>query len=634
MLDLEPVEGKANTTVTTNKGISTLAEQQTPLMDSGEEIRPRTHVVRSDSRLLGEIIAQYTNISPLEVEAALDRCRETGLLLGEQLIQDGKLTSEDRARCLAIQWGLPFCDLRHARISVEAANILDHDYQRNRNVLLLQVKNGLLYVGLVNPLKVDVLDDVRLITGCDVKPVMVSESALQEKYEQIFGPLRGDDLGPDGNAPGDGAEPEPPESIEGLVENVKTELELQNVGIGDATDDVHDLRNAISEAAVIRLVNSILIGGIERKASDIHLQAERNGVLARYRVDGILHDGPVLPKSMLRVLIARLKVMANLDLAVRRTPQDGRMSLRIADRQFEVRLSILPSARGAKAVMRVAEQDNELVGLERLGFQPQVLDKFRSLIQRPHGMLLITGPTGSGKSTTLYSALAELNSPERNILTVEDPVESQLDRVTQAEINERAGLSFAACLRAALRQDPDIIMVGEIRDTETAMIATQASLTGHLVLSTLHTNDAPSAITRLIDMGIEPFLVGSSVVGVLAQRLARKLCANCCEPFEPSPRELRGLNLELPGGGPVQLKRPVGCEACHDTGHRGRIGIYELLGFSDSIRDLVLDGRPDSAIREQAIREGMATLKDDASLKLVAAETSLEEAHRVVFFSD
>jgi type II secretory ATPase GspE/PulE/Tfp pilus assembly ATPase PilB-like protein len=600
------------------------ADQAKPKSDS------RLHVFRADPRLLGQIISQYTSISPSEIEAAVERARETGLPIGEQLIRDGKLTEEDRARCLALQWGLPFCDLRHARVSRSACKLLESDYQRQHKILLLQLKDGLLYVGLADPLKVDVLDEVRLITGWAVKPIMVSETALAEQYAALFDREEIEEKKPEQEVVDTHDQP-----IDELLEVVKTELNLvTSPGSASAEDDIHALDRQVNEAAVIRLVNSVLREGIDCRASDIHLQAHTDRLQVRYRVDGVLQDGPKVPRELMRVVIARMKVMANLDLAVRRTPQDGRITLRAGDRNFEARVSILPSARGATVVLRLAEQNNSLIGLDRLGFAPKVLQQLRSAVQRPHGMILITGPTGSGKSTTLYSALSELNSRDSHILTVEDPVESQIDGVTQAEISERAGLSFAVGLRAALRQDPDIIMVGEIRDTETAVIATQASLTGHLVLSTLHTNDAPSAVTRIVDMGIQPFLVGSSLIAVLAQRLVRKLCPECSESFVPDERELRGLDFEFPRDGSMAMKRPVGCPTCHNGGYKGRLGIFELLTVTESIRDLILDKKPDAVIRRRAIEEGMATLKDDVCLKLIDGRTSLEEAHRTVFFGE
>ena len=585
----------------------------------------RTHIIRKDRRRLGEIISQSTSLGPAEIEAALERCKETGLLLGEQLIEDGMLSPEDNAKCLAVQWGVPYCDLANSRVSEPAVRLLGAAYQKSKDILLLQIKDGMLYVGLVDPLGINVLDEVRLIAGHEVRPVLVSREALEAKYEELFGP----ELAPP--PPVEEEEPDP-ETIDDIVENLKVELDLRTEGTDSSGEEVHEVNSGVDEMAVIRLVNSIMAQGIEVGASDIHFQGERDCLQVRYRVDGVLNDGPRVPKEMMRVVTARVKVMATLDLAFRLKPQDGRMTLHYGDRTFEARVSVLQSVKGPKAVLRLAEQSNEMIGLDRLGFEPETLRKLRNLVRRPHGMVLTTGPTGSGKSTTLYSIITEINSKGTNILTVEDPVETQLDGITQAEINERAGLSFAASLRAALRQDPDVIMVGEIRDGETAMIATQASLTGHLVLSTLHTNDAPSAVTRLVDMGIEPFLVGSSLIGVLAQRLARKVCQECAETFEPSPQELKSMSLQGASGEAPRLKRAVGCEICGDGGHKGRVGVYELLQVSDAIRLLILDRASDVTIREKAEKEGMVSLEEDVRNKLTAGLITLEEAHRIVFF--
>jgi len=410
--------------------------------------------------------------------------------------------------------------------------------------------------------------------------------------------------------------------------NLQMQLDRGAAAKAGTEEQIHELSDLLDEAAVIRLVNSFLQEGIEKRASDIHIQGEQSRVQVRYRVDGVLADGPAVPKSLMKVIAARVKVMANLDLASRKTPLDGRISLKLVNKKFEVRVSILPTVRGPKIVMRIAEQGAIQIGIDKMQMGDEITKNFRSVISHPHGMFLITGPTGSGKSTTLYSALAELNTPEKNILTVENPVETQLERLSQAEIDEKAGLGFVECLRAALRQDPDVIMVGEIRDLETASIAVQASLTGHLVLSTLHTNDAPSAVTRLVDMGVQPFLVASSLIAVLAQRLVRKLCPACAVSFVPSPGELAGLGMQLAEG--QTLKKPGNCRKC-SNGYSGRVGIYELLNVTETIQRMILERKPDSDIKTRAIEEGMVTLKDSVCRRLSEGLTSLAEAHRTIF---
>lgn len=585
----------------------------------------KTHITRADPRKLGEIIAQYTKVTNSQIKHAIEHSLESGLQLGAQLVADGAISEEELAKCLSVQWGLPFVDLRHSKISRSVVELVEASYQRKAGILLLQLKGGILACGILDPLKVDVLDEVRLITGYDIRPMVVSRAALGEKYKELWG------IGMD----------EDEESViekqsDEEVQNVLHKAEEMGIIVEDRhADDVHQISNqaaGVDDMPVIKLVNSILTEGIRRGSSDIHLQPESDRLQVRYRVDGILQDGTQVPRGLMRVVAARIKVMAGLDFSNRMSPQDGRMSVKIGHRAFECRVSVLPSVGGSKIVMRVAEHKDEIVTLDQLGFDKKNEDRIRGAIKRPYGLVLITGPTGSGKSTTLYACLNEVNTPANNILTVEDPVETQVEGITQAEINERGGLSFTACLRAALRQDPDIIMVGEIRDTETAKIAIEASLTGHLVLSTLHTNDAPSAVTRLIDMGVEPFLVASSLVGVQAQRLVRRVCVKCSQDYEATALELEGLTVDMGGREAVVIKRPGGCEVCNQTGYKGRVGIFEVLIVSDALKQLILKGESDSSIRTLARDEGMKTLVDDVSQKMQAQITTLEEAQRVVFF--
>jgi len=601
-------------------------------IESSVAVRNKTKLIRADPRQLGEIIQQYTDVTDADVREAIDRSLESELPLGEQLVKDDKLSPDELAKCLSVQWGLPFVDLRRSRIPTQVVELIDEHYQRKAQVLLLRLKDGVLSVGMVDPLTVDVLDEIRLTTGFDVKPMMVSKGALEEKYRELFGfstEALEDEVEELAAPPEE--EEAPIEDLEGFVEGLQEEMGIEAVSTTSTTEDVHDIGMGIEDAPVIKLVNSVLAEGVRRNASDIHFQPEFDAMKVRYRIDGVLQDGPKVPRALMKVVQARVKVMAGLDFANRMSPQDGRMSLRVRNRSFEARVSVLPAAKGPKIVLRLAEQSDDLIDLGQLGFQEEELARLRQLIVRPHGMILITGPTGSGKTTTLYSALSELNSPERNILTVEDPVEYQIPGITHAEIRERAGLSFAACLRAALRQDPDIIMVGEIRDEETAEIATHASLTGHLVLSTLHTNDAPSAVTRLVDMGIQPFLVASSVIGVLAQRLVRKLCQECMEPFVPREEEVRGLKIEYDKANPPQICQAKGCEACSNNGYKGRLGVYELLTVSDEIRLIILAEKSDQEVRRLAESEGMVSLVQDVSYKVEGKQTTLEEAHRTVF---
>lgn len=581
---------------------------------TNDKTRIRTHT-RLDAGSLGKIIIKYTSLAWDDVQQALKACEANGLPLPEQLYREGKLNSEERARCLAIEWSIPYSDLERDQISLDAVNLVELDYQKRNKILLLQIKNSVLYVGMVNPLHVNVLDEIRLLSGYEARPVMVDENILVRKHVELFG---SDEETGDLDSSG----------IDSIVEDLRMQLDRGAAAKAGTEEQIHELSDLLDEAAVIRLVNSFLQEGIEKRASDIHIQGEQSRVQVRYRVDGVLADGPAVPKSLMKVIAARVKVMANLDLASRKTPLDGRISLKLVNKKFEVRVSILPTVRGPKIVMRIAEQGAIQIGIDKMQMGDEITKNFRSVISHPHGMFLITGPTGSGKSTTLYSALAELNTPEKNILTVENPVETQLERLSQAEIDEKAGLGFVECLRAALRQDPDVIMVGEIRDLETASIAVQASLTGHLVLSTLHTNDAPSAVTRLVDMGVQPFLVASSLIAVLAQRLVRKLCPACAVSFVPSPGELAGLGMQLAEG--QTLKKPGSCRKC-SNGYSGRVGIFELLNVTETIQRMILERKPDSDIKTRAIEEGMVTLKDSVCRRLSEGLTSLAEAHRTIF---
>ncbi|HPP76547.1 MAG TPA: GspE/PulE family protein, partial [Armatimonadota bacterium] len=385
------------------------------------------------------------------------------------------------------------------------------------------------------------------------------------------------------------------------------------------------------EAPVIRLANLIISRAVQDGASDIHIEPGRDAVRVRFRVDGILHEALAVPKKIQASLISRVKIMAEMDIAEKRAPQDGRIGAVIDGRQFDFRVSTLPSVYGEKIVLRVLDKSSISIGLNKLGLLPETMERFESLIVRTYGIILVTGPTGSGKSTTLYSVLSKLNSGEKNILTIEDPVEYELAGITQVQINSRAGLTFAAGLRTMLRQDPNIVMVGEIRDAETAIIATEAALTGHLVLSTLHTNDAPGAITRLIDMGIEPFLISSGVIGVLAQRLVRCICTKCKEQYKPPLDAVKRLGIPLDEGSSVTFYRGKGCDYCKGTGYKGRIGIYELMIMNDKIRDLVLTRASSHTIREAAIQTGMKTLKEDAMEKILLGTTSREESLRVIY---
>jgi len=454
------------------------------------------------------------------------------------------------------------------------------------------------------------LDDVRLVTGLDIEPVIAPEEAITAAIAQHYSA-----------------------SIDLMDEAVKHAAGIELEVTEDRGEEISldRLRTMVEEAPVVRVVSLMINQAVADGASDIHIEPQKRNVQIRNRVDGILRDVMTAPKAVQAGLVSRVKIMANLDIAERRVPQDGRIHVTVDNREFDLRVSTLPTVFGEKVVMRVLDQSSTRLGLNKLGFGPVMQDTWQQMITKPYGMIVVCGPTGSGKTTTLYSTLHRLNTVDKNILSVEDPVEYQLARVNQVQVNPRAGVTFASALRSFLRQDPDIIMVGEIRDRETAEIAIQASLTGHLVLSTVHTNDAPSATTRLVDMGIEPFLISSSIIGVLAQRLVRTICRNCHEAYHPPVEALHRLGVDPNEGEEVVFYRGKGCDRCKGSGYRGRLAVFELMTMTDSLREQVLRGASAAVIRTQAIQEGMRTLRDDGVIKVLEGITTVDELLRVVF---
>jgi general secretion pathway protein E len=462
-------------------------------------------------------------------------------------------------------------------------------------------------VATTDPLETVALDDLRLLLGVPVKPVLTTGMALLASLNRAYDEVAS------------------PAGAEQVMEDITADESLDQ--LAHELDEPQDLLDATDEAPIIRLVNSVLFQAVRQRASDIHFESFERGLVVRYRIDGVLYPVLTPPKRFQASIIARLKIMAGLNIAEKRLPQDGRFAIRTAGKDVDLRVSVLPTSHGERVVLRLLEKENRLLNLSEMGFSPERLAVIQQLIQLAHGILLVTGPTGSGKTTTLYAALSQINSPDKNIITVEDPVEYQLLGIGQMQVNPKINLTFAAGLRSILRQDPDVIMIGEIRDRETAEIAIHASLTGHLVFSTLHTNDAASAATRLIDMGIEPFLVASSVVAVLAQRLLRKICPDCRHPYKPSVEELSRLGRD--SGPTVTLYRGSGCPACSQTGYRGRTGIFELLVIDDDIRRLIGAKADSAAIKQAAIAKGMVTLKQEGAARVAQGVTTTEEVMRI-----
>lgn len=566
---------------------------------------------------MGELFVSAGLVSEEQLAQAIDKQQQLGSneKIGDVLVSMGIIGEKDKVKCMGKQWGVQFIDLSEVPADQDAAKCIPQDLARRYKIIPVGRQNGTLTLAMKNPLDVFAIDEVRLITGAEIEPVIATEEDIVSAISQIYG----------GGAVTS-------EVVNELVDDIDTaSISLKEDDSGDDDVSIEELRELSEEAPVVRLANLIISRGIQDKASDIHLEPGKTALRVRYRIDGIMQDGLVVPKKVQASLTSRIKIMADMDIAEKRAPQDGRISAMIEDRQFDFRISTLPNIHGEKVVLRVLDKSSVMIGLNKLGFLPQTQDLFESVISRSYGIILVTGPTGSGKSTTLYSVLSKLNSGEKNILTIEDPVEYELAGITQTQVNPRAGVTFASGLRTMLRQDPDIIMVGEIRDQETGMIAIEAALTGHLVLATLHTNDAPGAVTRLLDMGVESFLIGSAVVGVLAQRLLRLICPKCKETYVPPKDAVKRLGIPVEGDGEVTFSRGRGCDFCKGTGYKGRIGIYELMPITDNIRDLILAKSSSYEIKEAAIQAGMKTLKDDAMQKILLGLTTVEESLRVIY---
>ncbi len=567
---------------------------------------------------VGEIFVTTGLITEEQLQLAIDKQMQlkTPEKIGSVLVSLGFITERDQVRCLGEQWNVTYVDLTDITIGQQVLRRVSQELARRFKVVPIKLEENKLFLAMKNPLDIFAIDEIRLISGLEVEPLIATEEdilgAIANNYRQEYS------------------------STEAMSEAVK-EFEESTITITDGSGDdgysIEQLKELSGEAPVVRLSNMIISRAVADKVSDIHIEPAKDVLRIRYRTDGILHDGMVLPKRAQSSLISRFKIMADMDISEKRSPQDGRISATVDGKPYDFRVSTLPAVYGEKIVMRVLDKSNISVGLSKLGLLPYTFDIFESLISRTYGIILVTGPTGSGKSTTLYSVLSKLNSPEKNILTIEDPVEYELAGITQSMVNTKANMTFASALRSFLRQDPNIIMVGEIRDAETALIAIEAALTGHLVLSTLHTNDAPGSIARLLDMGVESFLIASSVAGVLAQRLLRTICPKCKEPYTPPRDAIKrlGMSLDLLEKTEITFYRGRGCDYCNGSGYKGRVGVYELMTVTDKVRELILARASSYAIREAAVEAGMRTLRDDAMEKILLGMTTLEESLRVIY---
>lgn len=539
-------------------------------------------------------------ITTEQLQEALEIQKTSKQLIGTILTQLGYCTEEDVARMLASKTGHKFISIDEVGVNIAVANLITPELAVKNNILPIYEEDGVVYVAMRNPNDILTVDYLRMLTGYEICPVVAADMELQAAIENFANMNTGVDNYDD-------------------EEEVVTEAEELD----------------IDDKPAVQLVNQIINNAIKAGASDIHVEALERYMRVRFRIDGVLQEIMQNPLKMYSAVISRIKVIGGMDIAERRIPQDGRATVKFEDKTMDVRIASMPTVYGEKVVMRLLERSStEVVTLKDLKFSPRQWDRFFHAIHMPYGFVLVTGPTGSGKSTTLYATLAEISTLEKNVITLEDPVERRMAGINQVQMNNRAGMTFAAALRSVLRSDPDIVMVGEIRDSETAKIAVEAALTGHMVLSTLHTNDASGAVTRLDEMGVEPFLTASSLVGVLAQRLVRKLCPKCCEEYEISHAELKNIVPDLESYGynkpSYKLYKAKGCLTCNNTGYRGREAVFEFLTVTEEMKRLILDRATVAEVKELAMSQGMLTLKDEGLYKMMEGKTSLEEVLRVI----
>ncbi len=563
-------------------------------------VRPTDTGGPSATSGLDEVLLSSGKVSTDDLRKVRKFSAEKGERVERMLVELGFLSEDDLLPLLARYHGVA---MARASEIPEEPPVLEHvsvEYMRSQRILPMSVADGVLRLAMADPGDTATIEVLEQVTAMSVEPVLIRPRDLLERFETIFGE---GEAAPEGDSDG---------SIEILTQD---------------EEDVEHLRDMASEAPVIRLVNQTLSRAVEQRASDIHVEPFENELRVRFRIDGVLHDQDPPPRNLTSAIISRIKLMAKLNIAERRLPQDGRIKLRLVGREIDLRVSSLPTLYGESVVLRILDRSSVVVDLSRLGMPEDILGNFSHMISQPHGLMLVTGPTGSGKTTTLYGALDKINSPELKIITIEDPVEYQRRGVNQIHVKAQIGLTFSSGLRSILRQDPDVIMVGEIRDAETAEIAIQAALTGHLVFSTLHTNDAAGAVSRLLDMGVEDYLLASSLVGVLAQRLVRRVCATCRRRIDPSPEFLKELGPR--GTRPVTVYESTGCSECAGTGYHGRAGIYELLVCDDQIRNLIVSRAPADRIKQDAVSRGMRTLRMDGFWKVADGVSTVGEVLRV-----
>ncbi len=579
---------------------------------------------------IGELLLKEKRLTPAQLQEALNYQKQNGGKLGFNLVKLGFVKDEEITALLSKQYGVPSINLHQFDIDPTVIKLVPADTAHKYQIIPLSRAGATLTIAMTDPTNVFAMDDIKFMTGYNVEPVVASETAVLDAISKYYIAAAAPAGGAKGDGQGQGV------SLEFATRALEEVSQVgdEDVEVLEELDqiDVGALEKQSGEAPVIRLVNLMLISAIQKGASDIHIEPYEKEFRVRFRIDGILYNIMQPAMKFRDAITSRLKIMAKLDIAEKRLPQDGRIKIRFADnvgqKEIDFRVSCLPTLFGEKIVLRLLDKDKLMLDMTRLGFEAESLKKFETAILKPWGMVLVTGPTGSGKTNTLYSSISKINTSETNIMTAEDPVEFNLVGVNQVQIRENIGLNFAAALRSFLRQDPNIILVGEIRDFETAEIAVKAALTGHLVLSTLHTNDAPSTINRLMNMGIEPFLVASSVNLICAQRLVRRVCSNCKEDHALPPEGLKEAGFTAEEAKHVVPKKGAGCEKCNGTGYKGRVGLYEVMEITDELRELILVGASGLELRKKAVEEGMISLRRSGLLKVKEGVTTIEEVVR------
>jgi type IV pilus assembly protein PilB len=571
---------------------------------------------------IGELLLKEKRITPEQLQEALTHQKNGGGKLGFNLVKLGFVRDDEITALLSKQYGVPSINLGQFEIDASVIKLVPAETAQKYQIVPLSRAGASLTIAMTDPTNVFAMDDIKFMTGYNVEPVVASEAAVTEAIQKYYGVSR------NGNGSGSTLE---------FATRALEEMPLVDEGGVEVLEELEEisaeaLARQGEEAPVVRLVNVLLMSAIQKGASDIHIEPYEKELRVRYRIDGILYNIMTPPMKFRDAITSRVKIMAKLDIAEKRLPQDGRIKIRFSDngatKEIDFRVSCLPTLFGEKIVMRLLDKDKLMLDMTKLGFEPESLTRFEAAIGRPWGMVLVTGPTGSGKTNTLYSSIAKLNTPETNIMTAEDPVEFNLPGINQVQVKDNIGLNFAAALRSFLRQDPNIILVGEIRDFETAEIAVKAALTGHLVLSTLHTNDAPSTVNRLMNMGIEPFLVASSVNLICAQRLVRRICAECREPAPLSPQALVNGGFSPEEAASVTPMKGAGCGKCNNTGYRGRVGLYEVMEVTEDLREAILVGASGLELRRRAIETGMITLRQSGLRKVKDGVTTMDEVVR------